>query len=82
MPCTPHRFIKSDVREFGIDDVEDYGPESGRRNLRLLRQDVLLEIIPENASEVNISIIVHSPEKFEEVFNDRVCSACLPGETP
>ena len=42
----------------------------------------MFEIIPKNGSKIYVSVVLHSPEKSEEVFDYGVCTAHLPGETP
>ena len=47
---------RSDGRAF-----EDDGPEARRGDLRLLGKKVFLEVIPKNASKVNVSVVVDAP---------------------
>ena len=73
--------VRSDGGMFSVDDIQDHGPKTGRGDLRLLFQHILLEVIPKNASEVNIAVIVNSPKQFQEVFDNGVRSSSIPGET-
>ena len=54
---------RSDGRVLGVYDVEDDRPETCRGDLRLLGKEVLFEVIPKNASEVQVFVIVDAPKK-------------------